>query len=73
MEIYGAAVADKLDNNKGSLKRRYYRQVSVRNSHDITACKNFLSLIRLFCTVGLVVSFLPCLGPIGYFDWQMSH
>ena len=28
MEIYGAAVADKLDNNKGILKRRYYRQVS---------------------------------------------
>ncbi|XP_076472576.1 CTD nuclear envelope phosphatase 1-like [Babylonia areolata] len=26
MEIYGAAVADKLDNNKGFLKRRYYRQ-----------------------------------------------
>ncbi|KAK6176218.1 hypothetical protein SNE40_014543 [Patella caerulea] len=26
MEIYGAAVADKLDNNKGILKRRYYRQ-----------------------------------------------
>uniref|UniRef100_A0A8C1UU37 protein-serine/threonine phosphatase n=1 Tax=Cyprinus carpio TaxID=7962 RepID=A0A8C1UU37_CYPCA len=26
MEIYGSAVADKLDNNKGFLKRRYYRQ-----------------------------------------------
>ncbi|XP_052081585.1 CTD nuclear envelope phosphatase 1-like [Mytilus californianus] len=26
MEIYGAAVADKLDNNRGILKRRYYRQ-----------------------------------------------
>jgi len=26
MEIYGTAVADKLDNNKGLLKRRYYRQ-----------------------------------------------
>ncbi|XP_028839636.1 CTD nuclear envelope phosphatase 1A isoform X2 [Denticeps clupeoides] len=26
MEIYGSAVADKLDNNKGVLKRRYYRQ-----------------------------------------------
>ncbi len=31
MEIYGAAVADKLDNNKGILKRRYYRQVSRVN------------------------------------------
>jgi CTD nuclear envelope phosphatase 1 len=27
MEIYGAAVADKLDNNTGILSRRYYRQV----------------------------------------------
>ncbi|KAI4900168.1 hypothetical protein NFI96_023894 [Prochilodus magdalenae] len=26
MEIYGSAVADKLDNNKGILNRRYYRQ-----------------------------------------------
>lgn len=27
MEIYGSAVADKLDNNRNILKRRYYRQV----------------------------------------------
>ncbi|MGH0186851.1 UNVERIFIED_CONTAM: hypothetical protein FKN15_028485 [Acipenser sinensis] len=27
MEIYGSAVADKLDNNREILKRRYYRQV----------------------------------------------
>nr|CAD7401529.1 unnamed protein product [Timema poppensis] len=26
MEIYGAAVADRLDNNRGILRRRYYRQ-----------------------------------------------
>ncbi|XP_053574414.1 CTD nuclear envelope phosphatase 1 isoform X1 [Bombina bombina] len=26
MEIYGSAVADKLDNNRGILRRRYYRQ-----------------------------------------------
>uniref|UniRef100_A0A8C5QGS9 protein-serine/threonine phosphatase n=1 Tax=Leptobrachium leishanense TaxID=445787 RepID=A0A8C5QGS9_9ANUR len=26
MEIYGSAVADKLDNNKGVLRRRFYRQ-----------------------------------------------
>ena len=26
MEIYGTAVADKLDNEKGMLRRRYYRQ-----------------------------------------------
>lgn len=28
MEIYGSAVADKLDNNRNILKRRYYRQVT---------------------------------------------
>ena len=27
MEIYGAAVAEKLDANRGLLNRRYYRQV----------------------------------------------
>ena len=27
MEIYGAAVADRLDTNRGVLRRRYYRQV----------------------------------------------
>ena len=26
MEIYGTAVADKLDNDRGLLRRRYYRQ-----------------------------------------------
>ena len=29
MEIYGAAVADKLDNSRGILHKRYYRQVSI--------------------------------------------
>lgn len=29
MEIYGSAVADKLDNNRNILKRRYYRQVGL--------------------------------------------
>ena len=27
MEVYGAAVADKLDNNRRILNRRYFRQV----------------------------------------------
>uniref|UniRef100_A0A803JXW7 Mitochondrial import inner membrane translocase subunit TIM50 n=1 Tax=Xenopus tropicalis TaxID=8364 RepID=A0A803JXW7_XENTR len=30
MEIYGSAVADKLDNNRGVLRRRFYRQVHSR-------------------------------------------
>jgi len=33
MEIYGAAVADKLDDNRGILKRRYYRQVTPLFCH----------------------------------------
>lgn len=32
MEIYGAAVADKLDNKRGVLNRRYYRQVTSSSS-----------------------------------------
>lgn len=32
MEIYGSAVADKLDNNRNILKRRYYRQVLLMNA-----------------------------------------
>ena len=35
MEIYGAAVADKLDNNRGILSRRYYRQVGFIDYHSI--------------------------------------
>lgn len=31
MEIYGSAVADKLDNSRSILKRRYYRQVRGSN------------------------------------------
>lgn len=33
MEIYGSAVADKLDNNRDILKRRYYRQVKTYCLH----------------------------------------
>lgn len=39
MEIYGSAVADKLDNNKGFLKRRYYRQVTA-TTLDVSVCIN---------------------------------
>ncbi len=33
MEIYGSAVADKLDNNRDILIRRYYRQVKTSASN----------------------------------------
>ncbi|MGH0180241.1 UNVERIFIED_CONTAM: hypothetical protein FKN15_017496 [Acipenser sinensis] len=35
MEIYGSAVADKLDNNREILKRRYYRQTTLRGPIEI--------------------------------------
>lgn len=34
MEIYGSAVADKLDNNRNILKRRYYRQVLLQTGYE---------------------------------------
>lgn len=30
MEIYGAAVSDKLDKGRGMLRRRYFRQVWIK-------------------------------------------
>lgn len=38
MEIYGSAVADKLDNNRDILKRRYYRQVKTHCLHIFHVC-----------------------------------
>lgn len=41
MEIYGAAVADKLDRKQGMLKRRYYRQViynKIQSSQQVVYC-----------------------------------
>jgi len=32
MEIYGSAVCERLDGNKGILKRRYYRQVIMNRT-----------------------------------------
>jgi hypothetical protein len=32
MEIYGAAVAEKLDNGRNILSKRYYRQVMIVES-----------------------------------------
>jgi len=49
MEIYGAAVADKLDNNKNMLKRRYFRQHCTLDygsyTKDLSAITNDLSSI----------------------------
>lgn len=49
MEIYGAAVADKLDNNRGILRRRYYRQHCTLDfgsyTKDLTAICTDLSCV----------------------------
>ncbi|KAI0229649.1 CTD nuclear envelope phosphatase 1 [Lamellibrachia satsuma] len=49
MEIYGAAVADKLDGNRGILKRRYYRQHCKLDhgsyTKDLSAIDNNLSRV----------------------------
>jgi len=49
MEIYGAAVADKLDNNRNILNRRYYRQHCTLEygaySKDLAAINDDLSRI----------------------------
>ncbi|KAG8222227.1 hypothetical protein J437_LFUL001425 [Ladona fulva] len=52
MEIYGAAVADKLDNNRGILRRRYYRQHCTPElgsyTKDLsTICPNLASIFIL--------------------------
>ena len=45
MEIYGSAVADKLDNNRNILKRRYYRQVLLHSS--VTPCTHDHQFVAL--------------------------
>lgn len=49
MQIYGAAVADKLDNRRGILKRRFYRQHCTPEmgsyTKDLTSVSNDLSSI----------------------------
>lgn len=50
MEIYGAAVADKLDNGRNILRRRYYRQHCTPDfgsyTKDLTAICNDLNRVR---------------------------
>lgn len=49
MEVYGTAVADRLDNNKGILKRRYFRQHCTLDygsyTKDLSAIAQDLSCI----------------------------
>ncbi|XP_051532103.1 CTD nuclear envelope phosphatase 1A isoform X3 [Myxocyprinus asiaticus] len=43
MEIYGSAVADKLDNNRSILKRRYYRQHCTLDLDNAIPIKSWFS------------------------------
>lgn len=60
MEIYGAAVADKLDNGRNILRRRYYRQHCTPDfgsyTKDLSAICNDLNKVRKF-------KILPSLDP----------
>lgn len=51
MEIYGAAVADKLDNGRNILRRRYYRQHCTPDfgsyTKDLTAICNDLNRVNV--------------------------
>lgn len=50
MEIYGAAVADKLDNGRNILRRRYYRQHCTPDfgsyTKDLSAICNDLNRVN---------------------------
>lgn len=63
MEIYGAAVADKLDNNRGILRRRYYRQhchlAEGSYTKDLCDIRNDLSSI-----------FIVDNSPVAYRNYQ---
>lgn len=52
MEIYGAAVADKLDNGRNIFKRRYYRQHCTPDfgsyTKDLSFICNDLNRVRQF-------------------------
>ena len=56
MEIYGAAVADKLDNNRGVLRRRYYRQHCTQ---DFGSYTKDLSLIHPDLTSVFIIDNSP--------------
>lgn len=51
MEIYGAAVADKLDNGRNILRRRFYRQHCTPDfgsyTKDLTAICNDLNRVNV--------------------------
>lgn len=80
MEIYGSAVADKLDNNRNILKRRYYRQVPLKalfthhskhysgcTPHPLRPLKCFHSMLTLCC-----VFFQHCTLDLGSYIKDLS-
>lgn len=67
MEIYGAAVADKLDNSRGMLNRRYYRQVFTEFLYLIMNLCEFSSMFCLF-----LFFFKHCTLEIGSYTKDLS-
>ncbi|WAR13836.1 CNEPA-like protein [Mya arenaria] len=60
MEIYGAAVADRLDNSRGILKRRYYRQSHIDNAIPITSWFSEATDTALLCLLPLLDALRFC-------------
>jgi len=63
MEIYGAAVTDKLDNNRNILLRRYFRQHCTVEfgaySKDLSVVNNDLSRIFILDNSPIAYRFCP--------------
>jgi CTD nuclear envelope phosphatase 1 len=63
MEIYGAAVTDKLDNNRNMLLRRYFRQHCTVEygaySKDLSVVNNDLSRIFILDNSPIAYRFCP--------------
>lgn len=57
MEIYGAAVADKLDNSRGILRKRYYRQVCIKHEICASPCVTFVFFPFKFKCFVVVIKF----------------
>ena len=62
MEIYGAAVADKLDNSRGILHKRYYRQVSILTLLTSPYGQIHQLFEHLIINIFLSISFNICFG-----------
>lgn len=70
MEIYGSAVADKLDNSRSILKRRYYRQVRIRFERQGTHWEVGVGMRGPVCYI--VLCFQHCTLELGSYIKDLS-